>query len=38
VLLPSRVELRTVPVDGGWTFGLSSRSGTEHLRGTVRPL
>jgi acyl dehydratase len=38
VLLPSSVELRTRPVDGGWRFGLGSRSGTEHLRGTVRPL
>jgi acyl dehydratase len=38
VLLPSSVELRTRPVDGGWLFGLGSRSGTEHLRGTVRPL
>ncbi|HKG50616.1 MAG TPA: MaoC family dehydratase [Actinomycetales bacterium] len=38
VLLPSTVELRTRPHDGGWLLGLSSRSGTEHLRGTVRPL
>ena len=38
VLLPSSVELRTRPADGGWLFGLASRSGTEHLRGTVRPL
>jgi acyl dehydratase len=38
VLLPSSVELRTRRLDGGWQLGLSSRSGTEHLRGTLRPV
>ncbi|GAB3591824.1 MaoC/PaaZ C-terminal domain-containing protein [Angustibacter peucedani] len=42
VLLPSTVELRTRPADGGYDVQLASpsRGGarrTEHLRGTVRP-
>ena len=43
VLLPSTVELRTEPVDGGWDLVLSARrrgdaEPVDHLRGTVRPL
>jgi acyl dehydratase len=36
VLLPSTVELRTKAEPDGWLFGLSSRSGSEHLRGELR--
>ncbi|AEA28274.1 MaoC family dehydratase [Pseudonocardia benzenivorans] len=32
--LPSRVELRTRRVDGGWDLGVAGR--VEHLRGTLR--
>jgi acyl dehydratase len=35
VLLPSTVELRTRRQDGGWLFGVGSRSGGEHLRGLL---
>ena len=35
VLLPSTVELRTAPADGGWDVVVASH-GHEHLRGTVR--
>jgi acyl dehydratase len=38
VLLPSTVELRTRRQEDAWQLGLGSRSGTEHLRGLVRPL
>jgi acyl dehydratase len=39
LLLPSTVTLATAPVDGGWDLAVrNATAGTEHLRGTVRPL
>ncbi|MGY1631609.1 MaoC family dehydratase [Geodermatophilus sp. SYSU D01186] len=39
LLLPSTVTLATAPVDGGWDLAVrNAAAGTEHLRGTVRPL
>ncbi|SNX98810.1 MaoC family dehydratase [Geodermatophilus sabuli] len=39
VFLPSTVTLATAPADGGWDLALRNAvAGTEHLRGTVRPL
>jgi acyl dehydratase len=39
VFLPSTVTLATAPVDGGWDLAVrNAAAGTEHLRGTVRPL
>ncbi|MGY1821987.1 MaoC family dehydratase [Geodermatophilus sp. SYSU D00079] len=39
LFLPSTVTLATAPVDGGWDLVVrNAAAGTEHLRGTVRPL
>jgi acyl dehydratase len=39
LLLPSTVTLATAPVDGGWDLAVrNATAGTEHLRGTVRPI
>ncbi|MGY1635402.1 MaoC family dehydratase [Geodermatophilus sp. SYSU D00742] len=39
LFLPSTVTLATAPVDGGWDLAVrNATAGTEHLRGTVRPL
>jgi acyl dehydratase len=36
LLLPSSVELRMCPAEGGWALDVRSRTGDPHLRAAVR--